>query len=74
MQEKFQSLEIAVNHMEFLMRLHQRAISNHPEHYSSEFQNGQRLLFKDFFPAVEEVRNELEKIKEEELLCQSSLR
>jgi glycosylphosphatidylinositol transamidase (GPIT) subunit GPI8 len=70
MQEKFRSLEIAVNHMEFLMRLHQRAISKHPGNYSSEFQNGQRLIFKDFFPAVEEVRSELEKIKEEEVVCQ----
>lgn len=73
MQEKFRSLELAVNHMEFLMQLHQRALNKHPGHYSDSFKNGQNQILRDVFPAIQEVRNELKKIKEEELLCRSSL-
>ncbi|MDF2790487.1 MAG: hypothetical protein K0S80_3588 [Neobacillus sp.] len=73
MQEKFRTLELAINHMEFLIQLHHRAISKHPDHYSDSFKTGQNQIFRDFFPAIHEVHEELKKLKEEELLCQSSL-
>ncbi|MBO0962374.1 hypothetical protein J1P26_21965 [Neobacillus sp. MM2021_6] len=66
MQEKFRSLEFAINHMEFLVNLHRRSITKHPEQYSDSFKNGQNLIFRDFFPAIQEVREELKKINEEE--------
>ncbi|MFF2449330.1 hypothetical protein ACFVSW_20010 [Neobacillus sp. NPDC058068] len=73
MQEKFRSLELAVNHMEFLMLLHQRALIKNPSHYSASFKNAQNQILRDVFPAIQEVRDEIKKIKEEELLCQSNL-
>lgn len=72
MQEKFHSLETALNHLELRILLHQRALAKYPDHYSDSFKNGQNLIFKDFFPELEVVRKELEKIKKGDLHCQSN--
>lgn len=68
MQQNLMHLEVALNNLEMRMKLFQVAINNNPENYSGSFKLAQCLILDEFFPAMDEVREELEKVKNEEEL------
>ena len=71
MEERLRKLEIALQHTELMLRLHQKSINNNPKEYSDSFKHGQQLIFDDVMPSLQEAKLEFNLLKEE-LLCQKN--
>lgn len=65
MQQNLMSLEVALNNLETRMKLFKVTLNNNPQNYSGSFKLAQCLILGEFFPAMDEVRKELEKVKKE---------
>ncbi|MGE6260905.1 hypothetical protein ACQKCU_24015 [Heyndrickxia sporothermodurans] len=72
MQDPLRSLELAIMNLESQIQLHKSVSERNTDHYNNSFKNGQRLIFKDFFPAIEIVKVELEKLKGEKINDQNN--
>jgi hypothetical protein len=71
MEERLRKLEVALQHMELHLLLHQRSLKNNPKEYSDSFKHGQQLIFDDVMPSLQEAKLEFNLLKEE-LLCQKN--
>jgi hypothetical protein len=53
MEERLRKLEVALQHMELHLLLHQKSLKNNPKEYSDSFKHGQELIFETVFPSLE---------------------
>jgi len=65
MEERLRKVEVALQHTELMLRLHQKAINNNPKEYSDSFKHGQQLILDDVLPSLEEAKAEFQLLKEE---------